>query len=181
MNRIQAKYEKSKYSKEPHLTINVDGNSLDKILHELYPDKNIIGLVPTILDCLEDPKERKLVWERFESEQKQVVPILMCPDDIYLWCTVINVEIEKTVSTVEPSNPSNLPYTYLFPNPSSSNLELLNHDLVEKILIYSITGELMKFIDHPSRNVDVGNLKGIYLVTFILKNGTKSKQKLLIH
>jgi len=101
MNRIQAKYEKSEYSKEPHLTINVDGNSLDNILHELYPDKNIIGLVPTILDWLEDPNERKLVWERFESEQKQIVPILMCPDDIDLWCTVINVEIEKTENTVK--------------------------------------------------------------------------------
>jgi hypothetical protein len=101
MNQIQAKYEKSEYSNEPHLTINVDGNSLDKILHELYPDKNIIGLVPTILDWLEDPKERKLVWERFESEQKQVVPILMCPDDIDLWCTVINVEIEKAENTVK--------------------------------------------------------------------------------
>lgn len=101
MNRIQAKYEKSEYSKEPHLTINVDGKPLDKILHELYPDKNIIGLVPTMLDWLEDPKERKLVWARFESEQKQVVPILMCPDDIDLWCTVINVEVEKTENTVK--------------------------------------------------------------------------------
>jgi len=101
MNQIQAKYEKSEYSNEPHLTINVDGNSLDKILHELYPDKNLIGLVPTLLDWLEDSKERKLVWERFESEEKQVVPILMCPDDIDLWCTIINVEIEKTENSVK--------------------------------------------------------------------------------
>ncbi|WP_339725629.1 hypothetical protein [Maribacter stanieri] len=101
MNQIQAKYEKSEYSNEPHLTINVDGKPLDKILHELYPDKNLIGLVPTLLDWLEDPKERKLVWERFESKQKQVVPILMCPDDIDLWCTIINVEIEKTENSVK--------------------------------------------------------------------------------
>ena len=52
MNQIQAKYEKSEYSNEPHLTINVDGKPLDKILHELYPDKNLIGLVPTLLDWL---------------------------------------------------------------------------------------------------------------------------------
>lgn len=101
MNQIQAKYENSEYSNEPHLTINVDGKPLDKILHELYPDKNLIGLVPTLLDWLEDPKERKLVWDRFESKQKQVVPILMCPDDIDLWCTVINVEIEKTETSVK--------------------------------------------------------------------------------
>lgn len=101
MNQIKAKYEKSEYSTEPHLTINVDGKSLDIILHELYPDKNLIGLIPTLLDCLEDSKERKLVWERFESEQKQIVPILMCPDDIDLWCTIINVEIEKTENSVK--------------------------------------------------------------------------------
>lgn len=101
MNQILAKYEKSEYSNQPHLTINVDGNSLDKILHELYPDDNLIGLVPTLLDWLKDPKERKLVWDRFESKQKQVVPILMCPDDIDLWCTVINVEIEKTKDSIK--------------------------------------------------------------------------------
>ena len=101
MNRIQAKYEKSEYSKEPHLTISVDGKSLDKILHEIYPDKNLIGLVHTLLDWLEDPEERKLVWDRFESEKKQIVPILMCPDDVDLWCAIINVEIEKTENSVK--------------------------------------------------------------------------------
>jgi len=101
MNQIQAKYKTGEYSKEPHLTINVDGKPLDEILNALYPEKNLIGLVPTLLDWLQDPKERKLVWNRFESKQKQVVPILMCPDDIDLWCTVINVEIEKTEKSVK--------------------------------------------------------------------------------
>ncbi|WP_298516837.1 hypothetical protein [uncultured Kordia sp.] len=100
MNQIQAIYEQSEYANEPHLTIHVDGKPLDKILHELYPEKNIIGLVPTLLDWLQDSKERKLVWERIRSKQKQVVPILMCPDDVDLWCIVINVEVEKTQQTV---------------------------------------------------------------------------------
>lgn len=127
MNRIQAKYEKTEYSNEPHLTINVDGNSLDKILHELYPDKNFIGLVPTLLDWLEDSKERKLVWNRFESKQNQVVPILMCPDDIDLWCTIINVEIEKTENSVkwlrigvDSGNSNNMP------NSIGTNVEWLD-------------------------------------------------------
>jgi len=101
MNRILAKYEKSEYSNQSHLTINVDGIPLDEILHKLYPDKKLIGLVPTLLDWLEDPKERKLVWDRFESKQKQVVPILMCPDDIDLWCTVINAEVKKTEDSIK--------------------------------------------------------------------------------
>ncbi|SNR14700.1 hypothetical protein [Tenacibaculum jejuense] len=101
MNQIQAKFEKSEYNDQPHLTINIDGNPLDKILHELYPDKNLIGLVPTLLDWLSDHEERTIVWERFESNQKQIVPILMCPDDVDLWCVVINVEIEKTEHSVK--------------------------------------------------------------------------------
>tara|TARA_R110000850_G_scaffold210671_3_gene336664 strand:+ start:980 stop:1837 length:858 start_codon:yes stop_codon:yes gene_type:complete len=101
MNEIQAKYEKSEYCDKPHLTINVDGKSLDIMLHELYPEKSLIGLVPTLLDWLGDRKERRLVWDRFESMQKQVVPILMCPDDVDLWCSVINVEVEKTENSVK--------------------------------------------------------------------------------
>lgn len=101
MNQIQANFEKSKYSNEAHLTINVDGISLDKILHDLYPDLDLLGLVPTLLDWLEDLRERKLVWDRLESNQKQVVPILMCPDDVDLWCTLVSVEIEKTENSVK--------------------------------------------------------------------------------
>jgi len=101
MNRIQAKYIKSEYSKDAHLTINVDGKSLDKFLHDLYPDKNLIGLVPTLLDWLENSKERQLVWDRLESDSRQFVPILMCPDDVDLWCTVIIAEIEKVDNSVK--------------------------------------------------------------------------------
>lgn len=60
MNRIQAKCEASHYCKTPHLTINIDGKALDAILHELYPNKNLIGLVPTLLDSLEDKKKENL-------------------------------------------------------------------------------------------------------------------------
>jgi len=101
MNQIQAKYEKSKYSQKAHLTINVDGKYLDLILHEFYPNQNLIGLVPTLLNWLEDPKERQLVWNRIESNERQVVPILMCPDDVDLWCTVIVAEVEKTNDSVK--------------------------------------------------------------------------------
>ncbi len=61
MNQIQAKHEKSKHSNKSHLTIHLDGKSLDKILHEKYPDKNLIGLIPTFLNWPEDTKERELI------------------------------------------------------------------------------------------------------------------------
>lgn len=79
----------------------IDGKALDEILHERYPDHNLLGLVPTLLHWLEDPAERKVVWKRFESEEKQVVPILMCPDDVDFSCIILNVEIEKTETTVK--------------------------------------------------------------------------------
>jgi predicted transcriptional regulator YdeE len=101
MNRIQAVNKRSKYSNEPHLTINVDGKSLDIILNQLFPEKSLIGFVPTLLDWLDNKEERKLVWDRVESSDKQIVPILMCPDDLDLWCTVVNVEIEKTEKSVK--------------------------------------------------------------------------------
>lgn len=101
MNRIQAKFRRSKYSYQSFLVINVDGVPLDKILDTLYPEKKLMGLVPTMLDWLEDTKERAVVWHRIESEQRQVVPILMCPDDVDLWCTVVNVEVEKTEKSVK--------------------------------------------------------------------------------
>jgi hypothetical protein len=100
MNRIQARYEKSEYARKPHLIISVDGKPLDVLLHECYPDDYLLGLVPTLLDWLSDPAERAVVWRRVQSESPQVLPILMCPDDVDLWCTVIHAEVEKTAQTV---------------------------------------------------------------------------------
>lgn len=100
MNQIDAKYGISEYSSKEHLQIYVDEKPLDIILHELYPSKNLIGLVPTLLDWLEDSKERRLVWERIKSNGKEIVPLLMCPDDVDLWCDVIVVEIEKSDNVV---------------------------------------------------------------------------------
>lgn len=100
MNTIQAVYQSSEYSKEPHWVIVVDEQPLDVFLHQLYPEHNLIGLVPTLLDWLEDDKERRVVWTRIKDPKKQVVPLLMCPDDADFWCTLINVEIEHTKDAV---------------------------------------------------------------------------------
>ena len=101
MNEIEATYEKSEYVDEPHLVLKVDGIALDEIIDKEYPDQMYKGLVPTLLDWLENPKERKVVWDRVQSESKAVVPILMCPDDIDLWCTIINVEVEKSHESIK--------------------------------------------------------------------------------
>ncbi len=127
MNKIEAIYERSEYVLEPHLVIKVDGISIDEILHKEYPDRLFLGLVPTLLDWIEDPEERKIVWDRIENESKSIVPILMCPDDCDLWCTVINVEVEKSNDIVrwnklgvDQCNSDNMPFSI------GSNVEWLN-------------------------------------------------------
>jgi hypothetical protein len=100
MNKIQTTVSTSEYSTEQHLTINVDGISLDHLLHRIYPQKEMNGLVPTLLHWLDIPEERALVWNRIESKEKQIVPILMCPDDRDLYCTIIHVEVEKTEQSI---------------------------------------------------------------------------------
>lgn len=101
MNQIKAVLEKSEFSREPHLTIHVDGTPLDRLLHRAYPDRYFNGLVPALLDWIQWEQERAIVWERVESTQQQVVPLLMCPDDCDLYCTVINVEVLKTEQKVQ--------------------------------------------------------------------------------
>lgn len=101
MNQIQVKNQASKYCQYPHLVICIDGIALDEILHKCYPDKDLIGLVPTLLDWLDDPKEQEIVWKRALHAEKQVLPILMCPDDLDFWCTIIVVEVEKTGDIVK--------------------------------------------------------------------------------
>lgn len=47
-------------------------------------------MIPTIIDWVNDPREKECIKERFHSASIEVVlPILMCPDDCDLWCTVI--------------------------------------------------------------------------------------------
>ena len=90
-------------------------------------------------------------------------------------------KIEHTVGTTDPAPSVDVAYTYLFPNPGTSSLELLNNDLVERLEIFSITGELVKSIQQPSKTIDVDELKGMYVATFLLKNGSTYRQKLIIH
>lgn len=95
-NKIEVNCMKSEYCAEEHLTIVVDDIPLDKLLHSLYPSRNFLGLVPTIVDWLDDEQERVFVKRRFTSaNQEEILPILMCPDDCDLWCTVIVANVVK--------------------------------------------------------------------------------------
>ncbi len=88
---IKAESKKTEFSNSEHLTITVNGRGLDQIINDYYPYQNYLGLVPTLLDWLENEEERKIVWGRIEK-QEEVVPLLMCPDDCDLRCSVIVVD-----------------------------------------------------------------------------------------
>ncbi len=72
----------------------IDGEILENILDRNYPGQNLLGLVPTLLNWLENKDERKCVWERIipNENEKVLSPILMCNDDLDLWCAVIVAE-----------------------------------------------------------------------------------------
>lgn len=96
MNKIEVVPMKSEYCDIEHHTIVVDGTPLDVLLHNYYPSNNLLGMIPTIIDWLSNPKEKELITERYNSVSKDsVLPVLMCPDDCDLWCAVIVANVVK--------------------------------------------------------------------------------------
>ncbi len=99
MNQITAIEDKSEYSIERHLVIAIDGEPLDHIIAKFDPtgDLALKGLVPTLLDWLDNEEEKRVAWERILPEEGQTTfaPVLMCPDDCDFWCTIIIAEIER--------------------------------------------------------------------------------------
>jgi hypothetical protein len=96
VNKIEVVSMKSDYCKGEHYTIVIDGKPLDSLLHSYYPSNNLLGMIPTIIDWVDDPKEKICIKGRFNSASKEVVlPVLMCPDDCDLSCTVIVANVVK--------------------------------------------------------------------------------------
>jgi len=87
--------------KVDHPIISIDGIPLDFYLHNLYPDSLYLGLIPTIIDWITVQEDTEIILSRYYSEEEtSILPILMCPDDCDLSCTVIVAEILKTDNLV---------------------------------------------------------------------------------
>ncbi|MDQ0896830.1 hypothetical protein [Paenibacillus sp. V4I7] len=96
MNKIEVVSMKSEYCSVEHHTIAIDGIPLDIMLHSQYPTDLLLGMIPTIIDWIDSPKEKELLKGRFNSVGKEVsLPVLMCPDDCDLFCTVIVANVVK--------------------------------------------------------------------------------------
>ncbi|MCM3631662.1 hypothetical protein M3194_30690 [Paenibacillus glycanilyticus] len=102
MNKMEVIKMKSKYCDNEHYCIVIDGIPLDSLLQGINSEEDYEGLIPTILDWVDEPREKSLVLSRYTSpEQIVMLPILMCPDDCDLWCTLIVVEVVKEDSFIK--------------------------------------------------------------------------------
>ena len=103
MHAISAETAKSAFVDTPHLVIAVDGRPLDLVLDAHRPQGDLKGLVPTLLDWLEDEGERAVVRDRVLPPigETAVAPILMCPDDLDFFCTVVVAEVETSAEAVQ--------------------------------------------------------------------------------
>ncbi len=95
MNKIATRTYLNPFSGKNFYHIEIDGRSLEDMIMEVRPDLKK-GIVPSLLNWLTDENERKVVWDRVipNDGQKTKLPILMCSEDLDLWCTLIMVEVE---------------------------------------------------------------------------------------
>lgn len=102
MNRLEVIEAKSEHVREPHRVLTLDGVPLDVLLDAGRPGLGLLGLIPALLDWLSDPTERELVWQRIMPPvgRREVAPVLICPDDLDLWCTVVVAEVAPEESAI---------------------------------------------------------------------------------
>ena len=88
---IKAEMRKTFFAAEEHIAITIDDETLDVMIDEFYPDEEYLGLVPAFLPVYESDAEYDLVMERALPKEGETlrIPLLVCPEDLDLVCTVI--------------------------------------------------------------------------------------------
>lgn len=103
LNFIKAELTTTEYVNGEHLMVFVDDVSLDKWLANKLDDKSYLGLIPTWLGWLINPKEQEYVWTTTKlcEAKTTIVPMLICPDDLDFSCTVVVCEVKYTDISVQ--------------------------------------------------------------------------------
>ncbi|WP_342561743.1 hypothetical protein NST84_19065 [Paenibacillus sp. FSL R7-0345] len=100
-NNIEVVLGQSLFCKVEHHIIVIDGVSLDALLHKHYPSYNLEGLIRVMPDWLDVPGEKGFILSRYNCTSGEfIIPILMCPDDCDLSCTVVVAHVVRTGSRV---------------------------------------------------------------------------------
>lgn len=90
-------------------------------------------------------------------------------------------EVLSTCSDLSIQIPKKLDFTSLYPNPlKTGNLHLDSFDDVDRILIFSSSGQVVKTISQPSREIELQLDNGIYLFQINNKLGQVSTEKIMI-
>lgn len=96
-DHLRAVLRCSRYVDEPHLVVLLNDAAVDEWLAQVTGEDSFAGLVTTLDDCLYEPAERAIVWQRiFPADgTSHVAPLLVCPDDLDFDCTVVVVEVGR--------------------------------------------------------------------------------------
>ena len=100
--KISALTYQTKFANSSHPVLAIDGVSLDVWLSSKTSQPEILNLVPAQGWLYED-EDLEIAWRRLSpnvEECSTIVPLLICPDDMDFWCTVVVAEQEVNVDTV---------------------------------------------------------------------------------
>lgn len=93
MDTLSIVHHKSKYSAETYRTFAINGTAIEIWLPNQNPSSEL-DLI-SAHEGLNDEQETALIWDRIFSTAPNwscIVPLLVCPDDVDLSCTVIVAE-----------------------------------------------------------------------------------------
>lgn len=96
--RIAAAMHESSHAGAAHPVLTIDGVPLDQWIGRRANEPEVPDLVPA-QGWLTDEADLALAWRRIESSQEScstIVPLLICPDDADLNCSVLVAEQECT-------------------------------------------------------------------------------------
>jgi hypothetical protein len=102
MVRISALTYQTKFASAAHPVMAIDSVSLDVWLSSKISQPEILNLVPAQGWLYED-EDLEIARRRLSPHAEEcstIVPLLICPDDMDFWCTVVVAEQDATVDTV---------------------------------------------------------------------------------
>ncbi|MFZ5986349.1 MAG: hypothetical protein ACOYWZ_04375 [Bacillota bacterium] len=101
MNKLEIKKTTTDYQFE-HLGIYIDDTLIDIYLFEHTHKETMKGLISAWFIELDSKSEVEYIREcvKIENEEGVSVPILVCPEDLDLWCTVVVAKIIHTKDSV---------------------------------------------------------------------------------
>lgn len=97
MNKLGFKIKFNEFSKENYSVLTIDNWEIGEIIASETNVDWHSELVPTLLHWLSNISERTIVWQKILPSEGEVVnaPVLMCPEDIDLWCDLVIARVSK--------------------------------------------------------------------------------------